>query len=165
MFDYATVKVIWWLLVGVLLIGFAIMIWSVASSSTRWVPIGMGIRSGSSREAAQFSLPGRWCMPLHSVAFIGPCWWCFGRSFSDQSDLTIAARSKIRLGVRPGIGGCLWVVPCRRSYLAWRLATCCRESPFNSMTTWCRRTQRDAYDARRGVSGASDRGSDSNALD
>jgi cytochrome d ubiquinol oxidase subunit II len=59
--DYQTLRVIWWLLLGVLLIGFAVMdgfdlgtgmllpfgaMSNAASSSTRSVPSGKAIRCG-----------------------------------------------------------------------------------------------------------------------
>ena len=75
--DYPTLKVIWWLLVGVLLVSFAIMdghdmgvgtlppfvgkrtTRSDASSSTPSVRTGTATRYGSSPAAARSSLPGR----------------------------------------------------------------------------------------------------------
>lgn len=83
MIDYEVLRFIWWLLVGILLIGFAvtdgfdmgvgmltrflgrndterrIMINSIA-------PHWDGNQFGSSPRVAHCSLHGRWCMPLRS---------------------------------------------------------------------------------------------------
>jgi cytochrome d ubiquinol oxidase subunit II len=113
MFDYETLKMIWWLLVGVLLVGFAIMDGhdmgvgtllpfvgkddtSAASSSTPSARTGTATRSGSSPAAAPSSPPGRWSTPPPSPASTGPCWPCCGRCSSARWASTTAARSTRR---------------------------------------------------------------------
>jgi hypothetical protein len=89
MLDYTLLKLIWWLLVCVLLIGFAIMdghdmgvgtllpssvamMMNVVSLSIRSDHIGMVIRSGLLPLAAR-SLPhGHWSMQQHFPGFILP---------------------------------------------------------------------------------------------
>ena len=78
--TYEILRIIWWLLLGVLLIGFAIMdgfdlgtaallplsgatTWSAASPSTASGRCGKATRSGSSLAAARSSPPGRRFMP------------------------------------------------------------------------------------------------------
>ncbi len=53
LFDYMTLKVIWWCFVGVLLIGFAL-------TDGFDFGVGMSLR------------PGRWCMPPRFPAFMWP---------------------------------------------------------------------------------------------
>ena len=132
MLDYPTLKVIWWLLVGVLLVGFAIMDghdmgvgtllpfvgrerhWSAASSSTPSARTGTATRSGSSPAAAPSLRRGRWCTRRRSAGSTGPCWRCCGRCSSARSVSTIAARSTIRAGAALGTGACSLVARCRR---------------------------------------------------
>jgi cytochrome d ubiquinol oxidase subunit II len=87
LFDYATLKLIWWLLVAALLIGFALLDgfdfgigtllpFVARSDDERRVvintiaPTGKATRCGSSLPAAR-SLPrGRWCTPLRFRGFM-----------------------------------------------------------------------------------------------
>ena len=97
MFDYATLKFIWWLLLGVLLIGFAIMdgfdlgvgmllpssqktIPSVASSSIPWVPCGKATRYGSFWGAVPFLPRGPRSTPRASRDSTSRCSWFLRRS-------------------------------------------------------------------------------------
>ena len=90
MLDYATLKFIWWLLVGVLLVGFAIMDGHDMGVGTLLPFVGKGdlerrvvintvgphwtaIRSGSSPPAAPSSPPGRWSTPPPFPGSTGRC--------------------------------------------------------------------------------------------
>lgn len=88
-FDYETLKMLWWLLIGVLLIGFAItdgMDMGVAmllrlvgkTDSERRTVIntigatGTVTKYGLLQLAALYLQRGLWCMPLHFRAFTLP---------------------------------------------------------------------------------------------
>ena len=94
--DYQTLRVIWWLFLGVLLIGFAVMDgfdlgtamllpFVARTDSERRVTINAigpfwdGNRSGSFSAAARSSPPGRWSMRRRSPASTSPCFWCWRR--------------------------------------------------------------------------------------
>ena len=121
MLDYPTLKIIWWLLVGVLLIGFAIMDGHDMGVGTLLPFVGRsdderrviintvgphwdGNGSGSSPAAAPSSPPGRWSTPPPSAASTGPCWQCCGRCSSARWASTTAARSTIPPAQRLGLG-------------------------------------------------------------
>jgi len=88
-FDYMVLRVIWWGLLGVLLIGLAVMDGfdmgvaflnpilgrSAGSFSTLSVPSGTAIRSGSSPAAERYSPHGRRFTLLHSAASMSRCSW------------------------------------------------------------------------------------------
>ena len=109
MIDYEILRLIWWALLGILLIGFAIMdgfdlgtaalLPFVARNdierrvtSIRWGRCGKATRCGSSSAAARSSPHGRHCMRRAFPAFIWRCFWFWLRSFCGQSDLSIAAK-------------------------------------------------------------------------
>lgn len=90
MIDYEILKVIWWLFIGVLLVGFAIMDGQdmgvgtllpflskedgerrvmINAVAPHWDGNQVWLITG----AAPCSPHGRSCMPLHSRAFIGQC--------------------------------------------------------------------------------------------
>jgi len=87
LFDYETLKIIWWLLVGALLIGFAIMdghdmgVCSLLpfvgkdDEERRVIINTIGPhwegKYGLSRQVARFLRHGRWCTPLPLAVFIG----------------------------------------------------------------------------------------------
>ena len=89
MFDYSTLKIIWWLLVGVLLVGFAIMDGHDMGVGPLLPFVGRDdierrtvINTvGAHWEGNQvwfvtaggaFLPPGRWFMPRRSAVFTGP---------------------------------------------------------------------------------------------
>ena len=98
MLDYPTLKVIWWLLVGVLLVGFAIM---DGHGHGRWDAAALVGRSDVERRVVINTVGPHWdgnqvwfitgggaifaawpwCTPPRSAASIGPCWPCCGRCF------------------------------------------------------------------------------------
>ena len=141
MLDYPTLKIIWWLLIGVLLVGFAVMdghdmgvatllplcrptTWSAGSSSTPWARTGTAIRCRSLPAGARSSRRGRWSMPRPFPGSTGRCSWCSGRCFCGRSASTTAARSSIPPGAPVGTGACSSAAPCRRWYSGWPSATC-----------------------------------------
>lgn len=90
MIEYELLKIIWWVLVGVLLIGFALtdgfdmgsmaimpfvgkMMKNVVRQSTRLPHTGTVTRSGSLLLVVHYLLHGQWCMQLPSRACTGRC--------------------------------------------------------------------------------------------
>jgi cytochrome d ubiquinol oxidase subunit II len=109
MLDYASLKVIWWLLVGVLLVGFAIMDGHDMGVGTLLPFVG---KDDTERRVVINTVGPHWdgnqvwfitgggaifaAWPLvYATAFsgfTGPCCWCCGRCFSARWALTTAAR-------------------------------------------------------------------------
>lgn len=107
--DYATLKFIWWLLVGALLIGFAIMdghdmgvgalLPFVGKSDTERrvminsiAPHWEGNQVWFVTAGGPFLQLGHLFTPRHFPVSISPCSRCCGRYFSARSVLITAAR-------------------------------------------------------------------------
>jgi len=106
MLDYPTLKVIWWLLIGVLLVGFAIMDGHDMGVGTL---LPFVAKTDPERRVVINTVGPHW--EGNQVWFISP--FC-GRCSSARSASTIAARSTIRPGVARGTGRCSWGARCRR---------------------------------------------------
>jgi cytochrome d ubiquinol oxidase subunit II len=151
--DYETLRVIWWGLMGTLLIGFALTdgfdlgvaallpFVGKTDEERRMVDqrdrrrTGKATRCGSSSAAARSSPPGRLSMRSASRASTWPCSWCCGadpaaRRFKYRSKRpTPAWRSTLGLGAVRGRASC------RRWCSAWPSATSCRAPPSGSIAT------------------------------
>jgi cytochrome d ubiquinol oxidase subunit II len=123
MIDYETLKLIWWLLVGVLLVGFAIMDGHDMGVGTLLPFVG---KNDDERRVVINTVGPHWdgnqvwfitgggaifaAWPLvYATAFsasTGPCWRCCGRCSSARWASTTAARSTTPPGAAPGTGAC-----------------------------------------------------------
>ena len=134
MIEYELLKIIWWVLVGVLLIGFALTdgfdMGSMAimpfvgqndeerrAAINTIARIGMVTRSGLLLRVVPCLLPGQWSMQLPSPACTGPCYWSCLRCSYVRSALTTAPNWKIPNGVIHGTG--VW--PLVVQFLHWSL--------------------------------------------
>lgn len=92
--DYETLRVIWWMLLGILLIGFAVMDgfdlgvamwlpWLAKTDMERRVLINSIAPTWEGNQVwfilggGLFLLPGQPCMPCHFQDFIWPCLWSY----------------------------------------------------------------------------------------
>ncbi len=131
-FDYGTLKLIWWLFIIVLLLGFAVTdgfdmgvaipaaVLGKTNDERRVIintvgPVWEGnqtwfITAGGATFAALAFSP---MQPLSQVFMSPCCWYCFPCSSVRLVSITVA-RSTIRHGVRSGIGRCFAVgaIPC-----------------------------------------------------
>ena len=128
--DYPTLKIIWWLLVGVLLVGFAIMDGHDMGVGTLLPFVGkndeerrviintvgppLGRQPGMVRHRRRRDLRrlAAGPTPPPSAVSTGPCWRCCGRCSSARWASTTAARSTTRAGAAPGTGACSSVARC-----------------------------------------------------
>jgi cytochrome d ubiquinol oxidase subunit II len=125
MFDYTTLRVIWWALLGTLLIGFAIMDgfdFGVAGAAQVlgrdneerwccWKPSsrpGKATRCGSSSPAARRSRRGRCSTRCRFPACTWRSRWCCWLSSCARWVSTFAARCTIRAGLAVGLGADLF---------------------------------------------------------
>ena len=147
MFDYETLKLVWWVLIGVLLIGFALtdgfdmgamalMPFVGKTDNERRVAINTIAPHWDGNQVwfitAGGALFAAWPM-VYAVAFSGLYWamllvlfalFCRPVGFDYRSWKTPA-------GAAPGTGRCSSAAQCRRWCSAWPLATCssaCRSS-------------------------------------
>src|SRR5665213_2902211 len=117
--DYDTLRFIWWALLGVLLIGFAvldgfdmgmaILLPFVARTDTeRRIllntvgPVWEAIRDGSFSAAVRSLRRGRCSMPRLFPDSILPCCWCWPRLFCALQALTTVARCSTKHGAAYG---------------------------------------------------------------
>ena len=129
MIDYEILKAIWWLFIGVLLVGFTIMDGQDMGVGTLLPFLG---KNDSERRIMINSVAPHWdgnqvwfvtgggamfaAWPLmYAIAFSGFYWL-----------LTIAVRFQPNVGARLGTGFCLLAPPCRRSSAVSHLAICFR---------------------------------------
>lgn len=143
MFDYEVLRFIWWLLIGVLLIGFAV---------TDGFDMGVGIllriigKNDTERRIMINSIAPHWdgnqvwlitaggalfaAWPMvYAAAFSGfyiAMILVLAALSSARSVLTTVLSWRIAAGVTCGTGASLSVALCRQSSLVWRLVTCCK---------------------------------------
>jgi cytochrome bd ubiquinol oxidase subunit II len=141
--DYETLKLVWWLLVGVLLVGFAIMDGHDMGVGTLLPFVG---KDDVERRVVINTVGPHWdgnqvwfitaggaifaAWPLvYATAFSGFYWAmlaCCGRCSSARSASTTAARSTTPTWRSTWDWGLFIGGACRRSSSAWPSATCCR---------------------------------------
>ena len=154
MLDYETLKLIWWLLVGVLLIGFAIMDGHDMGVGTLMPFVG---HDDTERRVVINTVAPHWdgnqvwfitaggavfaAWPLvYAAAFSGFYWAMLAVLWAlFLRPVAFDYRSKVdnRPGGAPGIGRSSPAARFRRSSSAWRSATCCRACPSTTTpTSW-----------------------------
>ena len=148
--DYATLRVIWWLILGALLIGFAVMDGfdlgrrrdlSLPRPHRRGAPrVARVDRAGLGRQPGLVH-PRRWRGVRRLAAavrgiLLRACIWrcscCWWRSSCARWDSSFATSCPIRAGATPGTGRCSSAARCRRCCSGWRSAICSSACRFTS---------------------------------
>jgi cytochrome d ubiquinol oxidase subunit II len=141
--DYPTLKIVWWLLVGVLLVGFAIMDGHDMGVGTLLPFVGRG---DDERRVVINTVGPHWdgnqvwfitgggaifaAWPLvYATAFSGFYW-------AMLAVLWALFFRPVGFDYRSKIHDARWRSTCRRSSSAWPSATCCRACRSASTATW-----------------------------
>lgn len=153
MFDYESLKLIWWVLVGVLLIGFALTDGFDLGAAALMPFVG---RTDNERRVVINTIAPHWdgnqvwlitaggalfaAWPLVYAASFSGFYWAmllvlFALFVRARWASTTAASWRTPAGARPGTGACSSAAWCPRWYSAWPSATCCWACPSSSTPT------------------------------